>query len=110
MDLSYQPTHGNDAYYSISKHEIVVPEKQQFKDGESFYSNLFHGMNHSIYSKGYLNLLEPGCFSSSSYAVEELREELGAAVVSSRYGMVKHLEEDSAAYLKSWLDNIKGKA
>lgn len=104
-----KPTHGDDAYYSISKHEIVVPEKQQFKDGESFYSNLFHEMNHSIHSKGYLNLLEPGGFNSSSYAVEELRAELGAAVVSSRYGMVKHLKEDSAAYLKSWLDNIKEK-
>ena len=31
-------------YYSISKNEIVVPEKKQFKDGESFYSNLFHEM------------------------------------------------------------------
>lgn len=104
-----KPTHGDDAYYSISKNEIVVPEKAQFKDGESFYSNLFHEMNHSVHSEGYLNLLKPTSFGSKEYAVEELRAELGAAVVASRYGMVKNLKEDSAAYLKSWLDSIKEK-
>ena len=39
-----KPIHGDNAYYSISKKEIVIPEKSQFKDGESFYSNLFHEM------------------------------------------------------------------
>lgn len=104
-----KPTYGDDAYYSISKHEIVVPEKSQFKDGESFYSNLFHEMNHSVHSEGYLNLLKPTSFGSKEYSIEELRAELGAAVVASRYGIVKNLKEDSAAYLKSWLDSIKEK-
>jgi len=104
-----KPTYGDDAYYSISKHEIVIPEKKQFKDGESFYSNLFHEMNHSVHSEGYLNLLKPSSFGSKDYSIEELRAELGAAVVASRYGMVKNLKEDSAAYLKSWLDSIKEK-
>ena len=39
-----KPLHQNDAYYSISKNEIVVPEKEQFKSGESFYGTLFHEM------------------------------------------------------------------
>ena len=42
-----RPVYGNDAYYSISRDEIVVPEKRQFIDGESFYSNLLHEMSHS---------------------------------------------------------------
>ena len=42
-----KPTYGDDAYYSISKNEIVIPEKRQFKSGESFYSNLAHEMGHS---------------------------------------------------------------
>ena len=29
--------HQDNAYYSISKNEIVMPEKEQFKSGESFY-------------------------------------------------------------------------
>ena len=36
-----KPMFGDSAYFSISKNEIVMPEKRQFKDGESFYSNLF---------------------------------------------------------------------
>ena len=30
-----KPVYGDNAYYSISKNEIVIPEKRQFKDGES---------------------------------------------------------------------------
>ena len=29
-----KPMHQNEAYYSITKNEIVVPEKEQFRDGE----------------------------------------------------------------------------
>ena len=71
-----KPIHGDNAYYSISKKEIVIPEKSQFKDGESF-------------------------------STEELKAEMTAALVSQRYGMTKHLKEDSAAYLKGWLESLK---
>ena len=33
--------------------------------------------------------------------------ELTAACLASRYGMEKHLKDDSAAYLKSWLGSLK---
>ena len=38
-----KPMYQDNAYYSITKNEIVVPEIRQFKDGESFYGTLFHG-------------------------------------------------------------------
>lgn len=47
-----KPMFGDSAYFSISKNEIVMPEKRQFKDGESFYSNLFHEMGHSTGAEG----------------------------------------------------------
>lgn len=103
-----KPTHGDSAYYSLSKDEVVVPEKKQFKSGESFYSTLFHEMTHSTGSADRLNRLKDGAtFGSEDYAKEELVAELGAALVSSRYSMTKGLKEDSAAYLKSWLDHIQ---
>ena len=102
-----KPTYGDDAYYSISKAEIVIPEKRQFKDGESFYSNLAHEMAHSTGAENQLNRLKPSSFGSKEYAREELVAELSAALVSQRYGMSKNLKEDSAAYLKSWLDSLK---
>lgn len=102
------PKHQDNAYFSISKDEIVVPEKSQFVDGESFYSNLLHEMVHSTGTKERLNRFEQGnAFGSSEYSTEELKAELGAALIASRYGMTKHVKEDSAAYLKSWLGSLK---
>jgi len=101
-----KPTFGDDAYYSISKDEIVIPEKSQFTDGESFYSNLLHEMSHASGSESRLNRLRPSTFGSSVYAREELVAELTAALVSSQHGMTKGIKADSAAYLKSWLDQL----
>ena len=102
-----KPLFGDSAYYSISKNEIVIPEKRQFKDGESFYSNLFHEMTHSTGAEGQLNRIKPTSFGSEEYAREELVAELTAALTAQRYGMTKHLKGDSAAYLKSWLNSLK---
>lgn len=98
--------YGDDAYYSISKDEIVVPEARQFIDNESFYSNLFHEMSHSTGSESRLNRLKPTSFGSKEYAREEAVAELSAAVVAAHYGMQKHVKEDSACYIKSWLDSL----
>ena len=102
-----RPMHQDSAYYSMTKNEIVVPEKEQFKDGEAFYGTLFHEMVHSTGAEGVLDRLKPTAFGSKEYAREELVAELGSALVSQRYGMTKHIKEDSCAYLKSWLDSLK---
>ena len=102
-----KPQYGNNAYFSISKNMIVVPEKQQFVDGESFYGTLFHEMAHSTGHDTVLDRFKPTTFGSSEYAREELVAELGSALVAQRYGMAKHIKEDSAAYLKSWLQSLK---
>lgn len=102
-----KPMHQNEAYYSITKNEIVVPEKEQFRDGESFYGTLFHEMIHSTGTEGVLDRLQPTSFGSKEYAREELVAELGSALVAQRYGMTKHIKEDSCAYLKGWLDELK---
>lgn len=102
-----KPTYGDQAYFSINKNEIVVPEKQQFTDGESFYGTLLHEMTHSTGHESQLDRFKPTSFGSAEYAREELVAELGSALVAQRYGMAKHIKEDSAAYLKSWLESLK---
>ena len=102
-----KPIYGDQAYYSISKQEIVVPEKRQFKDGESFFSNLFHEMGHSTGASYALDRLKPSTFGSEEYAKEELVAELTAALTASKYGMEKNIKSDSAAYIKSWLSTLK---
>lgn len=102
-----KPTHGDQAFFTISKNEIVVPEKKQFKDGESFYGTTFHEMAHSTGTEAHLNRIKPSAFGSAEYAREELVAELTAALVAQRYGITKNLKEDSACYLKSWLSSLK---
>lgn len=102
-----KPMHQDQAYYSISKNEIVVPEKEQFKDGEAFYGTLFHEMTHSTGAESVLDRFKPTAFGSPEYAKEELVAELGSALVAQRYGMTKYIKEDSCAYLKEWLDELK---
>lgn len=100
--------HQDNAFYSISKNAITLPEKSQFIDAESFAGTAFHECIHSTGSESQLNRLKPeGGFGSSEYAREELVAELGSALVAQRYGLVKHVKEDSVAYLKSWLDSLK---
>lgn len=102
-----RPMHQDKAYFSITKNEIVVPEKSQFKNGESYYGTLWHEMTHSTGVEGQLDRIKPACFGSDEYAREELVAELGSALVAQRYGMSKALKEESCAYLKSWLDHLK---
>lgn len=91
-----KPTAGNDAYYSVARDEIIIPEKAQFIDGESFYSNLLHEMSHASGSPDRLNRIKPDQ-DRAGYSREELVAELTAALVASRYGMAKHVKSDSAA-------------
>lgn len=98
---------GDDAYFSISKNSITFPEYDQFYNGEAFYSNLFHEMAHSTGHESQLNRLKPAGHGDEAYAVEELVAELTAALVAQNYGMEKNIKEDSAAYLKSWLNSLK---
>ena len=98
--------HGDDAYYSISRDEIVLPEREQFNEIEAFEATLFHEAAHSTGSENRLNRLKPSAFGSAEYAAEELKAELTAAFVAANYGMVKCVKSDSLPYLKSWLDSL----
>ena len=81
---------------------------RQFKNSEAFYGTLFHEMIHSTGAKDQLDRFSPSHgFGSSEYAREELVAELGSALTSQRYGMTKNIKEDSCAYLKSWLTQLK---
>ena len=99
--------HQDKAYYSILNDKIVMPEKVQFIDGDSFYGTFFHEMTHSTGSESRLNRIKPSVFGSNDYAREELVAELGSALVAQRYGISKNVKDESAAYLKSWLNSLE---
>lgn len=99
IKLEYQ----DKAYYSVSRNEIVLPEKKQFDTGEDFYGTAFHEMIHSTGAKGLMDRYG----DEKDYAKEELIAEVGAALLSFKYGMEKRIKSDSAPYLKAWLENLR---
>ena len=100
---------GNQAYFAPQKDEIHIPLKAQFKDGELFYGTALHEMIHSTALDSKINRNIDGRFGDMDYGKEELIAELGSAVIASFFGFAKHIREDSAAYLSSWLNSIKEK-
>ena len=64
-------------------------------------------MSHSTGHESQLGRIKPTSFGSEDYAKEELVAELSAALTAQRYGMSKHIKDDSACYLKSWLDSLR---
>ena len=102
-----KPEKQDHAYYSVSKDHIVVPTKEQFVDGESFYGTLLHEMTHSTGAASRLGRLKACTFGDENYAREELVAELGSALICQQNGIQKHVKGDSAAYLKSWLGSLE---
>ena len=98
---------GDQAFYSPANDHIVVPKREQFVDGEAFATNTLHECAHATGAESRLNRAMANAFGSEEYAKEELIAELSAAVISSQYGMSKHIKNDSAQYLKSWLGSLK---
>ena len=99
---------GDQAYYSPSRDIIVLPTREQFVDGEAFATNALHECAHATGAESRLDRnLGQHPFGSPGYAKEELTAELTAAIISSQYGLSKHIKNDSAQYLKSWLGSLK---
>ena len=95
---------GDAAFYVPSKDCIVLPRKEQFSDLEAFYSTLLHEMSHSTGAASRLNRhLE----DRTLYGREELVAEFSAALAGYGLGVSSCLQEENAAYLKGWLEQIR---
>ena len=106
------PQYGDDASYNDELKTIVIPLKEQFAamgNSKAYYSVMLHEMVHSTGAEDYLNRLKPSLFGSPDYAREELVAELGSAILSKRYGLCKHIKEDSIPYVQSWLKALHEK-
>ena len=95
------------AYYSLKEDHIHVPLKEQFVSGESFYATLLHEMTHSTGHSSRLDRVKKDKFGEKDYAREELVAELTAALVCRNLGISSSLREESAQYLKAWLDQLQ---
>lgn len=105
---------GDHSYYHITNNEIVLPLKEQFKNGHHFYGTMLHEMAHATGQKELFDRLKQSRFGDPEYAREELVVELASAFLASKLGMTKglsdeireDLEKNNDYYLKNWLDAI----
>ena len=98
------------AWYRPSTDTVGIPARTAFNSAEEYYSTLFHELVHSTGNRSRVgreeiqNLNE---FGSELYSKEELVAELGAAMLCGITAITPKTIENSAAYLKSWIDVLK---
>lgn len=104
--------------YRPSTDSVHMPERGFFETQEAYYSTLFHELAHSTGHASRLarkSLLESkgidaaGDTARRIYAEEELVAEMGASFLSAHAGLIEDEIGNSAAYLQSWIDALKGK-
>jgi len=99
------------AFYSPSADEVGIPARDKFSSIEEYYSTLFHELVHSTGHVSRLhreNFDKPQYFGSESYSKEELVAELGASMLCGVAGIAPRTLDNSAAYLRSWINRLKG--
>ncbi len=98
------------AFYNPSEDFVGMPDKARFESEERYFKTLFHELTHSTGAKQRLN--RPGVteainFGSDPYCKEELIAEMGAAFLCGQAGIEETVLENSAAYIKGWLEKLK---
>lgn len=102
---------GHRAYYNPPLDSIKVPQRDNFKSSEEYYSTLFHELGHSTGHKDRLNrkgVTDAIRYGSHEYSQEELVAELTATYLCAEAGIANEsLIENQAAYLAGWWKALK---
>ena len=87
---------------------VGMPHRSKFFSSAEYWSSMFHEMTHSTAAKHRLNRDMKGYkHDKHAYSEEELVAEMGACFMMADLGVERHID-NSAAYIKGWLDKLKG--
>jgi len=95
------------AFYMPGTDTITMPDPEQFKTTEGYYSTLFHEIGHATGHKDRLERTQGKWFGSEQYAFEELVAELSQVYIMARLGLAPEPHMNSASYVASWLRAVK---
>ena len=98
------------AFYSPSQDEVGMPARERFQCEDGYFATLFHELIHATGHEKRLkraSITERNGFGSNPYCKEELIAELGAAFLCGQAEIVERTIDNSAAYLNSWLEQLK---
>lgn len=99
----------NDAYYSPSKDQIILPTFKQFNSEQDYASTLIHEMAHSTGHPSRMNRGLTGSDDIESYAKEELKAEITAVFLQKELGIEIKGEHfnNHEAYIVSWASALR---
>lgn len=100
------------ASYQHSTDTVNMPLFASFDAPEDYYITLFHELTHATGHASRLNrkgVTGSDGFGGKIYSQEELVAEMGAAFLGVEAEIVHDQHEQSAAYLKGWLDVLREK-
>lgn len=101
--------------YVPSEDAVEMPSRETFRAEWRFYKTMFHELGHSTGHQSRLarkSLLENRGMAATGeaakiYGVEELVAEMTAAYLGAAAGIIEDDFDNSAAYLKGWMDVLK---
>ena len=97
---------------------VEMPSRKSFRAEWRFYKTLFHELGHAVGHSSRLDrrsltenrgMFAPGADGRKIYCEEELVAEMTAAFLGAHAGIVEDGFENSAAYLRGWLDVLQVK-
>ena len=105
-------------HYLPDSDTVEMPSRETFRAEWRFYKTLFHELAHATGHASRLNrrtlvenrgMFAPGAEGRKIYCEEELAAEMTAAFLGSHAGIIEDGFENSAAYLKGWMEvlNVK---
>jgi len=96
----------DQAYYSPSRDEIVLPEIEQFTSLAGYAETFLHEHAHSTGHPDRENRFDLTAFCSRDYAFEELVAEITACMAMHHVG-IEPDHEGMASYVKGWASRLR---
>lgn len=105
-------------HYVPDTDTVEVPSRETFRAEWRFFKTLFHELAHATGHASRLNrktlienrgMFAPGAEGRKTYCEEELVAEMTAAFVGAHAGIIEDDFENSAAYLRGWMEVLKVK-
>lgn len=97
------------AFWDSTTDTVHLPKRASFKSLSGYYATRFHEMGHASGTKDRLDrhtAADQFVFASHAYGREELTAEMTAAFLAGETGILPDVEENTAAYLRSWIATI----
>ena len=112
-EMPHKPTikfKENRAFYQPFFDFINMPKMNKFNSSEEYYCTLFHEMVHSTGHSTRLfrkEVVQMKSLGADAYSIEELIAETGACFLCSIAGISELVFDNSASYIKAWLERLK---